>query len=98
MCGEAKPVEEFAVKFDKRSPRFSSRCRDCLNTAARGRYLSAKKLAALNAVRIEVVADDEMAGLRCRDCGELIVAGDEVVCEAGLAHLGCDEGAGQVAS
>lgn len=88
-CGKTKPLADFGtyIRRGRKIPKVA--CRRCLSDAQRNRYVSAKQLAALNAVRLELVADDEIAGLRCLDCGETIVAGDEVTAEAGLRHTMC---------
>lgn len=88
-CGETKPLADFGtyIRRGRKAPKVA--CRKCLSEAQRNRYVSAKQLAALNAVRLELVADDEMAGLRCLDCGGMIEAGDEVVCDSGVTHAGC---------
>lgn len=91
-CRESLPLSRFGtnVKNGKRTPKVA--CRKCLNDAQRNRYITARKMeGVLNAARLEFVADDDVAGLRCLDCHEMIIAGDEVVAETGLRHLACGE-------
>lgn len=84
------PGGEFVLHREKDGDKLSSRCRDCLKAAARNRYLSTKRLAAMNMVRLAFVADQEVAGLRCLDCSQEFVIGDEVVACSGLRHDFCD--------
>ena len=87
-CRKTLPLSSFGRR-DRGAP--TSRCKNCLADYSRNRYVSARALRALNRLRLELVADDEFAGLRCLDCGVRIEAGDEVVCEAGLRHLTCEQ-------
>lgn len=95
ICSKTLALSAYGLRDGQ--PR--SACNQCLAAYQRNRYVSAKKLRALNVLRLEVVADEEIAGLRCLDCKELIVVGDEIVCQSGVTHLGCaDELAGRRAS
>lgn len=90
-----RPLTEFGTNLNKRTGRRTPKtsCRKCLSEAQRNRYVSAKKLRALNELRLELVADGDIAGLRCLDCGTTIVPGDQVVCQTGIRHLGCEQAA-----
>lgn len=82
---------EFVLHREKGGNKLSSRCRECLNAAAKNRYLSAGRLEALNMARLEFIVDDDVAGLRCLGCGHEFAVGDEVVARSGLRCGGCDE-------
>jgi hypothetical protein len=84
-CGKTRSLRVFGM----RDGQPKSSCNDCLAAYQRNRYVSAKKLRALNVLRLEVVADDEIAGLRCIDCKQVIAVGDEIVCQSGVTHLAC---------
>ena len=88
-CKQTLPLDAFGtnVHHGRRVPRTS--CRACLTDKQRNRYISARKIKAFNTLRLEVVADDEIAGLRCLDCGTVIRVGDELVCESGVRHAQC---------
>lgn len=79
----------FVLQKEDGRNRLSSRCRDCLKSAARNRYLSVKKLEALNQARLEFIADEDVVGLRCLGCGEEFIEGQKVVAHTGLRCMTC---------
>lgn len=96
VCATCRKTRSLRV-FGMRDGQPKSSCNDCLAEKQRNRYVSAKKLRALNVLRLEVVADDEIAGLRCLDCQQLIAVGDEIVCQSGVTHLECTKNAEKAA-
>ncbi len=76
---------------ENRPGHFRTDCRECFALKQRRRYLSVAKREALNTVGLEfqVVESDDIVGLRCTDCGNLIAAGDEVSGSAELRHQNC---------
>lgn len=82
------------VHFEKRADRPGQRrtiCRGCRRDASRDRYLSVSKQKAMNVARLTFVlsGDEAKMELRCIDCGEELVAGDEVEGRTQLSHTSC---------
>lgn len=70
---------------------YKSWCKLCMARKARARYLSLKKEAALNMVGLAfiVTEQDDVVGLSCAACGQVIEEGDRVHADARLVHEAC---------
>lgn len=92
-CEEFHPPEAFPFRADRPGKR-TSRCRAARSLDQARRYLSVKKLAALDAARIEFVVDEhsELVGMVCAGCGQAIVADDLVNVTGRPRHGTCPEG------
>lgn len=91
-CERFLDPEQFALRTD-RPGRRKSRCRPCCSADQARRYLSVRKIAALDAARIQFVVDEdsELVGMACADCGGAIVADEFVRVEGKPRHSTCPE-------
>lgn len=94
-CEQFLDPEQFALRTD-RPGRRKSRCRPCCSADQARRYLSVRKIEALDAARIQFVVDEdsELVGMACADCGRSIVADDLVRVEGRPRHSTCPEPTG----
>lgn len=88
-CGEEQPIDNFLMRSD--SGTRHGTCNPCRKSLSRIRYLSVEKQHLMNTVglRFVVTEGDNLAGLACAECGEKIVAGDEVQGHTALRHTDC---------
>lgn len=89
-CEEFHAPEAFPFRADRPGKR-TSRCRAARSLDQARRYLSVKKLAALEQARIEFVVDEasELVGMVCAGCGEPICADDRVAVDGAPRHGSC---------
>lgn len=91
-CGEYLDPEQFSPRADRPGHR-KSKCRACCSLDQARRYLSVRKLAALEQARIEFVVDEasELIGMACAGCGSPIVAEDRVTVDGAPRHGSCPQ-------
>jgi hypothetical protein len=89
-CKEWKAPEHFSRRSGS-SWQYKSWCKPCMATRQRQRYLTVEKEAALNmaGLTFKVSDTDDVVGLSCAGCGEIIQAGDSVHADARLVHERC---------
>lgn len=89
-CKQWKPERSFSPR-PRRPGLFKSHCKDCMADQARIRYLSVRKMEALNAAGLTftVSGSDDVVGLSCVGCGRQIVTGDIVYGDMRLCHVTC---------
>lgn len=89
-CKEWKAPDQFSRRPGS-TWQYKSWCKPCMATRQRQRYLTVEKEAALNMVGLTfLVSDqDDVVGLSCAGCGEVIEIGDSVHADARLVHERC---------
>jgi len=96
LCGVWKPLDSdhFTKRIDTHDRRtWRTECRGCWAEKSRIRYLSVEKRDALSTIGVEFVLaeGDDVVGLRCLGCGNLLRSGDKVRGEAEVRHADCDD-------
>lgn len=89
-CKKWKTPDSFS-KRPKSSWQYKSWCKECMAVRQRQRYLSVEKEVALNMVGLtfRVSDGDDVVGLSCAGCGQVLEAGDRVHADAKLVHERC---------
>jgi len=89
-CKAWKAPKDFSPR-PNRPGLYKSHCKACIAEAHRQRYLTLKKVEALNAVGLTftVTDGDDVVGLSCTDCGQPIEVGQEVAGHTRLWHTAC---------
>lgn len=91
-CDEWLPPEQFTPRADRPGTR-KAKCRACMSAYQAARYLTVKKIDALNQARVRFMVDEdsELIGMACADCGHPIVANDLVHVDGGPRHEVCED-------
>lgn len=89
-CKEWKAPSEFSRR-PRSTWQYKSWCKPCMASRQRQRYLTVEKEAALNMVGLTFTVgdNDDVVGLSCAGCGEVIEIGDSVHADARLVHERC---------
>lgn len=90
-CKKWLMPDQFSLRPSRGTAYPKSWCKTCMAARQRQRYMSLEKIEALNMVGVtfKVGETDDVVGVSCASCGELIQAGDSVHADARLVHESC---------